>query len=658
MQRIEPNMRRYPAGTLVSAHDFTSRGALDDLKYLRAGSSAYIAAGSATAGERLVLHTGPDAFLDQAVECVIDRSMPRRSAGGNDPIGLIIAWQTSGLGTPVTECSGYSASGVPAIGELIDDDALGEDNHVRVVIAGDDLIITERREAADGSVTVTELFRMTLSDAHRRIALRAALVDGQLVLWWNPYGRRWFEEPPLARVHVLIDGLGKMGLICGRDGRFLEATFEYRTAALSQASVIGDVTEAGVALVPVRLTLTADDSRPAMYVGIVVEHADDTRLPERQERVSRVYLRDARVMLRPGHSYRAFAYLRTVDDQDLVVECRPFVVPGDAEDLALRDCLGRQFGAVTDGLEETLSDIDVLVWPETLEEGKVRTSAAPGLADAITTSDVTDRGIRRSSLAPRRFEFGLDLDDTTRETIRAFLAEAQGRVRPFLWTHPITGEHIVCRFARADLGVKGVENEVYRAGIELVEEPRCLDRDVALPSAPGYSNVTPAAIPPGQGACCLDGGGCVTTTRANCDMLGGEYNGDGSRCDQVECDDPGGGFNCEVDCGDECFEAQHPLLCGFCPQTSGISGAPLCGCQIKEIGVCRQACLGNTCGGGTGQILREIWCCFESGKELLSSDTGGLSVHAYCCLAGAGCSKTLNESTCGYNDQCCNTAPL
>jgi hypothetical protein len=43
-----------------------------------------------------------------------------------------------------------------------------------------------------------------------------------------------------------------------------------------------------------------------------------------------------------------------------------------------------------------------------------------------------------------------------------------------------------------------------------------------------------------RGACCLDDGRCVVATRARCRAAGGEFQGAGTRCAGVKCDDDAG----------------------------------------------------------------------------------------------------------------------
>jgi hypothetical protein len=807
VQRIEVNMRRYTEGELITEHEqFVSKAGPDDLSYQIKGDRAFVAASSAVPGTRVALFLGPDTNLDQAAEVVIDRAYPNRSdiEGDHEQLGVVIGWKNAGVAPEVAQCVlGPSSTIQQYLGEPIYDETIGERNHIRVLVGSGTISIVEYREKPDETATVETLWSMALG-TQRRIALRAALVDGEVCLWWNPSGIREFEDKPLARVHSMIEGRGRMGLISGRDGSFLEAAFEYRTGTLSQPVSIGDVTEASLELTPVRLTLTADLSRPPVLTTLQVSHAEDTMLPERQERTSRVFLRDGRFLVRPGHSYVADAIVRTVDDQVLRIQSRIFEVAGTAEDLSLRDCFGRAVtpgqgrrpgetpteppgGTTTPGgtggnpnpggcfdtfiseiitaLEDVCvlenctginldcdlcphhavsycedlnqcaeptglcpvtagpggeplcgcaavythcrpdplpgnwpsgcghypfaidsyciyqggsyelvsdsqcngseagsgdfiyfdelgsgevagSEIEILTWPAALKaDFPLRTSASPAAAPIADTMDVVMRGIQRSSLAPRVFEFSLTLDDDTKETLLDFLREAQGRVKPFIWTHPMTGEYVICRFAEPRLLVNGLEADIYRVKVAIVEEPRCLDELIVSPESDGYSTVG-GTDPMILGACCIDGE-CEEITAQECANRGGAYHGDYSRCDDVDCTEPPS-FDCINDCGDEKCDSPAGMDCEVfgCPSTH--NGSPLCGCFIRDAFQCRGAC--NTegaCVGSFSQLHSEYWCCYEDGEVLIDKTYTG-SAEGYCCTQGFGC-----QIDCDGTVNCC-----
>lgn len=860
MRRIQINMLRYAAGDLITDHEqFSSWGEVDDLAYARGQETGWIAPGTTTLGARVVLFDGPDTNLDQSAEAVIDRSFPAVS-GARDELGLIIAWKTAGSEAAVAVCTNGTSTVPQFVAEPVEDEELGRTRHIKIAI-GSSLRVVEHRVAPDGAEVVDELFSLALNSAHRKIAVRAALVDGDLLLWWNPDGRREFEEGPIARVHSIQQGRGKMGLFSGRDGRFLEVAFEHRTGTVSQPIIINDIEEPELDLVPVRLTLDLDESRPPVQTTLQVFHISDTRTPERQERTSRVHLRDGRYLLRRGHTYGAHAIIRTVDDDVILVEARPFTVAGDAEDLTLRDCKGRlivpgqghktrgtppddeptvptepntepdcntaklvlnlvggclcssdpctwasnpsgtltlermpdsggcalwqfsnelgisfvnwcpdsgwshaiapqhwpgygtcaegctflaPFGAAETGLlyrnwcageltenpicpenecdlflkamegrvqcesaecarqgfrvytvqciafspilveqepqtfnitsPEAISDVEILVWPASLKIGPLSTSAAPGRADMADTMDVTSRGIQRASTAPRVFSWPMQVDDEGWNTLVAFRVEAQGRTKPFLWTHPITGEIVIARFAEPTQALGGLEAGTFQATVTIIEDPRCLDQDSEAPGAQGYStprtNSTYAT-----GGCCLEDGSCIETYRQDCLNRGGTYMGDGTRCYGITCEEPPP-FDCENDCGtgpcDDQVSAFSPFtsnnqqqqqqggtdpageepgidptepsdpsvpICEEtvgCPASNPILG-DLCGCFTRRRVACYTACSGGSC-VGTPTYFLEYWCCYTGGAVMVRADYTG-DPATYCARMGYACSQ-------------------
>lgn len=503
MQRVDINLGRYPAGTLLADHEqFVSAGAVNDLAYGAVGAIGKIAPTGTTAGERVLLHQGPDTGTGHAAEVVID--VGTRPYGG-EAIGIALLWATAGY--QMTE--GASSP--------VRDEDLGEENHLRVIVYQSTLAIDEVREG-----TTRRLYAKALHQLHRRIAIRAAHVDGEVLLWWNPTGVRQFQDRPLVRAHTLIEATAaRPGLICGRDGKFLQVSFEYRVPNLPGTAALANAEEPAISLDPVRLRLTCDESRPPMETGMFVTHSSDTRLPERQERLSRVHLRDARMMLRPGHSYRAGAWMRTVDDEWLSVFSREFTLEGDGgEDFTLRDCLGREIIPGQGGEnDDGFSPLEILVWPEELEpEVEIKTTAAPARIDLMHNADNAFRGVQRASVMPRRFEWDHHLEGCRRETLRKFLAETRGRTLPFLWTHPKTGEIIVARFADPRALFGGLEADLMTVTVSIVEEVQCLGEPPVGPESPGYSGTSsphssgpPTSQPPtssGGGSPCI---GCTPT---------------------------------------------------------------------------------------------------------------------------------------------------
>jgi hypothetical protein len=658
VQRIGVRMDRYPDGELITEQLFRAKSEPNDLAYTRSSSLAYIAASSDDAGKRLVLFRGPDTEPDQAVETVIDRVSPART-GHYEELGLLLAWLVGRTQSSQVSCAGGTSAPAEFFGEISEDEALGLTNHIGVSV-GTELKITEIRDDADGTPQTSTLWSMPLTAAHRRIALRAAIVEGEVVLWWNPLGRLEFEERPLARVHTLLDGPSKCGVFCGRDGRFLELSFEYRVGTVSQPVIIQSAEALDLDLRPVLIEAKVDMTRPPMLTMMQVAHADDTRLPERQERTSRIDLRGGRFLLRPGHSYVATAVYLNVDDDTVTGTSRPFSIDGEEEDLALRDCLGRRIAPGETG--DDLSDVDVLVWPAELKIAKtLETSAAPGRADSQESMDVTLRGTQRSSLAPRSFSYPVQLDEDGRKRILSFLAESQGRVIPFVWTHPITGERVVCNFGESRLTIRPVENDQYTAQVTVIENPRCIGRAQGPPSV-GYSLLPVGEPPTGTptGACCLPDGSCVEVSEAQCAGVGGAYHGDDTVCAGatpvdptgtgsidsvgVECPDPEPPFDCDADCGSDPSQCQAGISLIFCPSTlgcpptHGVGAAALCGCFQRSIASCTNACSGNVCAGGVGIGLVEDYCCYEGvGAILVGKNYTGDDPVAYCISQGMAC---------------------
>lgn len=653
MRRILINMERYAAGTPAVGTHFRSRSTLSDLAYARSSSLAYLSPSSEDPGDRVVLHNGPDTDPDQACEAVIDRACPSVS-GDYDPLGLILAWTVSAARPSSVLCTGGTSAPAEFFGELTDDDALGENNHLRISV-GAELEIIQHAEDPAGVAGSEVLWSMPLTSAHRRLALRAGVVEGEVVLWWNPDGLLEFEERPLARVHTVLSGASKLGLFSGRDGRFLAAQFEYRSGAMAQPVAITAVEEPDLALEPVLLVARPDLTRPPAVTMMQVSHYGDTRMPERQARTSRLHPRSGRFLLRPGHSYVARAVYRNVDGDVLSAESRPFNIAGEAEDLELRDCLGRRIAPPGDEGTDEKSDIDLLVWPPEIECGQVETSAAPGRADLGENMDVTARGVQRASLAPRLFSYPVLVDDEGRRRLLAFLAEARGRTLPFIWTNPMTAEVVICRFTAPTIAWESAENDLYNAKVAIAEEPRCLGEATPAPS-PGYSIPGPDPDVP-VGACCLADGSCAEVSEAACAALGGDYKGDFSLCAEADCSTGGGGgppFDCETECGDgDCesavFDIQTCIDAYQCPATYGAEASPLCGCFTREVGACSAAlCVNGFCmPGGHVFNLFEYWCCFESGPVMVYASYTG-SPGAFCCAQAGGCllSCDQQESTC------------
>lgn len=475
MDRYLFDITRYVGDLLSATSSWQSVGDVDDLKAIDGASDDYVAATTSSTARRILLHRGRVTHSDHGVQAIINRGKPRRTGGR--PIGLILMWKTAACDPDTTfiDSSESDESGVVGlfVCSPVTDVELGEANHIRIQIENDVLSIVERLEEEERT-----LWSMPLHSLHRRIAIRAEHVDGTVTLWWNPDGIPEFLDVPIARVSTLIDGGGRAGIFSHEDGRFLTVAVDYRIEQEAMSPLTRSAEVPAQNLVPVRLTITNPDlSRPSIQTGFLITPDRATRLPECQQHESRVYLRDARMFVTPGASYRPIGWMRTVDGDMVRAETmRQLAVSGTAEDLRLRDDEGRLvlFSEEATPAGELRSRRDYLEFPRALREAAsvgVEGSLEPNETGAQDWHDATPRSVRRAFTAPRRWTVPFEtMSPALEEELLAFFAKCRARQVPFLWSVPLTDEHVMVRFVEPKVQIQGVQRRTFRSQIEVVED--------------------------------------------------------------------------------------------------------------------------------------------------------------------------------------------
>jgi hypothetical protein len=148
----------------------------------------------------------------------------------------------------------------------------------------------------------------------------------------------------------------------------------------------------------------------------------------------------------------------------------------------------------------------------------------------------------------------------------------------------------------------------------------------------------PADCQPGVGACCLTDGTCDTATQGDCDSLGGSYQGDGTRCGDVDCPEPEGAC---------CFESTGGCLDfteEICAEAGGIwkGGGTTCDnivCFPK--GAC---CLEDgSCVGDQSPEDCEAQGGVFQGDQVSCSDVDCPNPVGSCCLPNQFCIDLIEE---------------
>lgn len=476
----------------------------------------YIAAPDGTDVGRVYLHRRYSPFNDHAVEGVFDRSWPWRSDTLDDELGLVVRWKVTNRESAaelIREGSSNILHQPDPFYPVEEDLSLGATDHVRFVLTETVAKVIEVR----GGVS-TEHFSMAIDDSLRVIAMRAAVVDSEVMFWLNPSGHLSFEDAPVTKIMTLIQGATRTGFRLGARGRMWHPRMEYQTETLGGEPAIDQGDQETLVIDPVRVTVNVDESRPPIETTLQIAHWGDTKVPERVERLSRVFLRDGRFMLRPGHTYRATGHVRTVDGQLVRLAPKVFEVPLGASVAESSYAYDAQDGLVWHPdvalpAGEVRSATAVYGWPAAIEVSRPLSSSLEVAHDSITSRmDFINRQSNRTTFSPRVWTYNVsNLDATTLLMLRQFIDDLRGRVNRFVWIHPLTGEHVLVRLEEPGVTASHLEGGA-TAQITLRERWPHLPlapRDTAptIPTLP--ATVTP---PPSGGSSGGTSGGSSAST--------------------------------------------------------------------------------------------------------------------------------------------------
>lgn len=472
------NLNTLPLG-LLSGDAWVPMGERDllirqvnDLRFIGAGALAD------TESRWLINREGPPCS-DHGIEVVMDVSRPYTDTGN---IGVVVCWQTSPLESDGTYQRSNPNDVVRAFaGAGAEDFNLGLDNCVTVFWSnGNTISVTELLDGVPqnlGSCTVQN----TLV---RRLALRVVHVDGEVLVWANFDGELEFFDLPVLRVATLVRGSMRPGIFCFSGiGRFLHVAAESQVETITESPHLDEIVSPGLNLTPVRVRLVPDRSRPPMLVDASIAHWTPTKLPERQQRMSRVFLQDARFSARPGHRYVATVASKNVDGDWSISRSPVFTVAGTGEDARPRDRFGFLILAPDDEVPEgeQRSMVQMLRWPSSIEPAELSAETRPTGANTSQYMDGRFRGTQTGGLAPRVFELKfVALTVEQLRTLSAFIRDALQE--PFLWTHPLSGEEVIVKFTQPAIDMVGEDNR-YTLNLSLIED--------FVPESPGAQGIGP-----------------------------------------------------------------------------------------------------------------------------------------------------------------------
>lgn len=88
----------------------------------------------------------------------------------------------------------------------------------------------------------------------------------------------------------------------------------------------------------------------------------------------------------------------------------------------------------------------------------------------LVTKFESQREQRRGKGSPRRrFSLVFEKKETDADAIRSFFEDRKGRLEPFLWEHPRTGEEITVRFDIDKLSRKVEYDVLFKHGLPIKE---------------------------------------------------------------------------------------------------------------------------------------------------------------------------------------------
>lgn len=427
-----------PGDVLLTGDGSWSAIGTDDLTTRAGVRRQYVAPAGTAAGLRIAINMAHDAGPGTGIEAIVDRGWN----GGSDEFGIVFGWRTtSRTAHVITADSDSSDSADTLVSQIIDGESedltLGTAWHVRATVVGDQLRVTKVESGVE-----TIVFQTTLHPFTRKIALRGECVGGEVLVWWNPDGIMEFKDAPISQIAIASSVAVRSGLWAGRHGRFEEVQVEYRIDQLAGSAALQDVQQTAANLSAARVTIGFEASAPAMSVDLQVHHVSETDLPERFERWSRVHLRSARVMVRPGHSFQAVAMVRTVDEDVLQKRSPTWTAAGTVSEVfTLRDDAGRVL--VPEG--ETTPPGEVaspLVYQLLAPPASYPLECSPDFSSETSLSDDNrPEALQSSRSGPRVWKFPIEAaTHAERQYVLDMFASQNGQTKPFLWRHPRTGE--------------------------------------------------------------------------------------------------------------------------------------------------------------------------------------------------------------------------